>query len=935
MGHHRHRHRHSSSSREARGKRGPTGPTGSGTGIGTTGPSGAPGATGATGPTGIAGIASNTGCTGCTGAQGFPGDTGNTGSTGAHGFPGSTGSTGAQGFPGNTGNTGSTGSTGSTGAQGFPGNTGSTGSTGAQGFLGSTGNTGPSGASGAVGPTGAQGDIGSTGQTGAQGDIGSTGPTGVPGNTSNTGAPGPQGIPGNTGPTGIPGISSGTGATGSTGMTGATGVTGPVGIQGETGSFGATGSTGSIGSTGSTGSTGSSGAQGPTGPSGAIGSTGSSGAQGFTGPSGAQGPTGPSGAIGSTGSSGAQGFTGPSGTTGPTGTATSITGTLNIAGATGTVDTLLPGKSPFIASSLNGNCFSIWGLISYPGSDTVAGIEQLPNDPELSFAVPASTLGFPGTGMGVAEELTSGIWSTSLHYSPSTSPGGGVSFSGLAYLRYDANTQMFTVYFRNSYTIDSTQLTSASLLDLISFHIDGQLSPLTLAPLQLISQFDGFGIGTGAQALIPSDGNSAIGPYSIVSVANVQIAIYNKSGGTVMSPTLINSFFGISSGQVTDPRMVYDPHVGRFVMVTFTFDSSTLVSNGYYAISTSNNPTTADASDWIKYTNVLTTPFGGTTATFPDYMKIGYDDKAYYFSNKAFAYSSGLYQFSQLFAISKESMLSGPAGTLPTTLLNVQVPSVQTFAWPVETYDSPSGTGSGGDFFLVDAYDGGTALQIYYVSDVLGISPSLQGPIQVPVASYDQVVSFINPSTNSSFDSEIDTRITGAVVWQNRLWTAHTVVDPAISTTQNVARWYEIDVSNLGNISVVQQQSITDGISGSQMLYPSLTVDKYGGMAISFSYMNPTLGVSAGQPTVKYTGRLSGDALNTTRTLQQLSTGSSIWPTVSPTGGSRWGDYFSTELDPNGKTVWFTNQIVTSGDDWILVIGQTQIEENVTPIYGS
>jgi len=87
---------------------------------------------------------------------------------------------------------------------------------------------------------------------------------------------------------------------------------------------------------------------------------------------------------------------------------------------------------------------------------------------------------------------------------------------------------------------------------------------------------------------------------------------------------------------------------------------------------------------------------------------------------------------------------------------------------------------------------------------------------------------------------------------------------------------------------------------------PSLAVDRAGDMAMGYSISNGTTMF----PSMAYAGRLAGDPVNTfSLTEQTFFTG-----TASQLSSTRWGDYSSMTLDPDGCTFWYTNQYATGLD---------------------
>src|SRR5947199_7648168 len=161
------------------------------------------------------------------------------------------------------------------------------------------------------------------------------------------------------------------------------------------------------------------------------------------------------------------------------------------------------------------------------------------------------------------------------------------------------------------------------------------------------------------------------------------------------------------------------------------------------------------------------------------------------------------------------------------------------------------------------------------------------------------------------------------------LWLPHTVRRPGVTGTgqpNGVAapRWYQINVSG-GTVAASTVQSTTwdpDAANITNRFMPSLALDRAGNMAMGYSVssaVNEALGTSPATicatcvnifPSLRYAGRLAADPVNTfSLTEQTFFTG-----TASQTGSTRWGDYSSMTLDPDGCTFWYTSEYANPAD---------------------
>jgi hypothetical protein len=727
-----------------------------------------------------------------------------------------------------------------------------------------------------------------------------TGPQGLQGETGITGPQGLQGFQGQTGPQGFQGE---TGITGPQGLQGFQGQTGPQGFQGFTGELGPLGPTGPSG--------GPQGFQGPTGEIGPQGFQGETGPQGFQGETGQIGPTGPFG-VGPQGASGLSGAQGEPGATGPQG-ATGVGAELMVTiGSTGidmaelSSDLLNPGTEPFIAHCLMGDCFKIWGCVEYEGGTGVSGIEALRDYPSLRVTVDPDQIGFPDTDQEIVEESSIGIWTGCLYYDKITQPGRGESFSGKVFIEYDSEERIITLVFRNCYLFNDT-VTEDSSFDPLSFMICGHLAERTQVGMTAMFAFDSMN-SISDSGSIPPDPCGAAGPDHLVAVINRAIAIYDKKTGANLFQQGLSGgsgFWGSVGATVSvfDPWIEYDHHAGRFVVVAIEVLE---IADGdpsdtgflYLAVSKNSRPTGGD--DWHKYQFDRTKLAGGAgTETFPDYEKLGYDEKAYYISGNDFEIVSGSFAFASIFVLDKAPLLIGdPAVTLfDTTVSGFSLHTVINYDAPTDAY------------YFVESrlFNPSTTIRIWALTDIFG-SPTLSSS-SVTVTNYRQATNITQPDAGLLPISVVGTRIMSGCVRNGRLWTSHAIRNDPAGAEEAITRWYEFDVSSFPGSAptLIQEETIdpssSGGLSDDQMWMTHINVDRYNNMAIGLSIAGGSRFGGMGA-----VGRLSSDTPSTTSDIVIFKDGESNYEKDFGTGRNRWGDYSGLALDPDGRTFWLFHE---------------------------
>ena len=125
-------------------------------------------------------------------------------------------------------------------------------------------------------------------------------------------------------------------------------------------------------------------------------------------------------------------------------------------------------------------------------------------------------------------------------------------------------------------------------------------------------------------------------------------------------------------------------------------------------------------------------------------------------------------------------------------------------------------------------------------------------------------------------------------------------------------RWYELRNPN-GTPTVYQQSTFAPDADHRWM--GSIAMDGAGGIALGYSKSSVTT-----HPAIGYVARHASDPLSA----MTFGEGTIIQGTGSQQGtGSRWGDYSSLSVDPNGCTFWYTTEYYTGNGrfNWSTRIG--------------
>jgi len=419
----------------------------------------------------------------------------------------------------------------------------------------------------------------------------------------------------------------------------------------------------------------------------------------------------------------------------------------------------------------------------------------------------------------------------------------------------------------------------------------------------------------------PPDTNGDVGPKYYIQSINTSIAIYRKSDGGEVTHFTFNTFmsqgaFGnlCDTNNFGDPVVLYDSFEDRWVITDFAF-----TLNGFgdvvnppgsfqcLAVSKSGDPVTGG---WNFYSV-------NTTGGLGDYPKFGIWPDGLYMSVNMFGYlATDPFLGVRVFAFNKKQMYAGTANpqvvsfNLPTSEFTVLPANAR-----LELGTPPAG--SPNYFAEVCKYYNAMSVFKFHV-DWTNVAASTFGGEAVSLtatrlADLDtgggstDVPSPVNPLDSIPYRTMMQNQYTniGAV---ESLWNVHTVgagnpVVPGTVSATAAPRFYQLSVTG-GVVAAAATQAFTFSPDANGRFVPSVAVDRAGDMAMGYSVASGTL-----NPAIRYAGRLAGDAVNSiTQTETSLIAGAG---TQSGTCGgtcTRWGDYSTMSVDPDGCTFWFTTE---------------------------
>jgi len=351
-----------------------------------------------------------------------------------------------------------------------------------------------------------------------------------------------------------------------------------------------------------------------------------------------------------------------------------------------------------------------------------------------------------------------------------------------------------------------------------------------------------------------------------------------------------------------DPIVLFDHLANRWLASQLAWTTSNY--HQCMAVSQTGDP----AGSWYAY------DFLWSITLFNDYPKLGVWPDGYYLSVNEFT-GATTWAGAGVAVFDRAAMLSGSAATMQKFDLGNyggMLPS---------DLDGPAPSPGTPNYFV--EWDDGGFLSPLGSNDALGIwqfhvdwstpanttfGASSFAPNQViNTASLNVGISSIpQPSPGSALDALAD-RLMYRLQYRDfgdyqTLVANHTV---NVTSPSSHAGVYWFEMHNTGTWSMYQQGTYAPDTDSRWM--GSVALDRRGDMGVGYSVSS-----SSTKPSVRYSGRLAGDALGTLPQGEStLIAGTGVQ--LPWTYGDRWGDYSTMSVDPtNDCTFWYTQQYYAS-----------------------
>ena len=378
---------------------------------------------------------------------------------------------------------------------------------------------------------------------------------------------------------------------------------------------------------------------------------------------------------------------------------------------------------------------------------------------------------------------------------------------------------------------------------------------------------------------------------------NESFAVFNKSTGAITAgfpkagDTLWAGFGGgCEANNDGDPIVQYDKAANRWIMTQFSVTTKPYLQ--CVAVST-----TSDATGTY---NRYAFSYGATL--FSDYPKLAVWPDAYYISFNIFN-NGTTFAGSKVCAYDRSSILTGAVPTQQCFQLSTSYGGLLP-----SDLDGVTAPPAGSPNFFLNFGLNSLNLWKFHVNWTTPGSSTLTGPTIIPVAAFTAACGgggtcIPQPGTSQALDSLAD-RLMYRLAYRRfadgheALVVNHSVKVSGTKRSQLTGiRWYELRTPN-GTPSIFQQGTFSPDSTNRWM--GSIAMDKVGNIALGYS-------ASSGSvfPSIRYTGRLTGDPLNAMQAETTILTGLGS----QLANLSRWGDYSAMTVDPvDDCTFWYTTE---------------------------
>lgn len=426
-------------------------------------------------------------------------------------------------------------------------------------------------------------------------------------------------------------------------------------------------------------------------------------------------------------------------------------------------------------------------------------------------------------------------------------------------------------------------------------------------------------VGITDTGFVPPDPTLAAGPTELVAAVNGGIALFSKTGDLIQQRTLEDFRNGSMTpgGSIFDPRLLYDPHSGRFFTAAIegSFSPDSWLHIAVSKSSAPNNLLIGDTADEAWWGFVIDADLDGgvqVNNNAADYDAIGIDRDNFYITANMFS-NDNQFQYAKVWVLPKAGLLSGvPSavfefGAPPDTALGNPVTQLPDYTiMPGLNYDTTAE-------HLLSANDPATGALTLWTVNTPAETPTLSSR-HIMAAPWSDAL--LPPCPQAGGNDPIDSGdfdLANVIERHGRLWTTHTHPNAQSNPTRTEVRWYEIDPATA---AVTQHGDVADPLRC--YAFPAIQADAAGNASLVMSGTDATI-----FPSAFYTTRRAGAAPGTMAPVAPLKIGEAHYVQRDSARVNRWGDFGGIADDPATGEVWMLHEYAAAtANQWSTWFGK-------------
>jgi hypothetical protein len=413
------------------------------------------------------------------------------------------------------------------------------------------------------------------------------------------------------------------------------------------------------------------------------------------------------------------------------------------------------------------------------------------------------------------------------------------------------------------------------------------------APALGIRTFKG---GQDHGAGIPPDTAGAVGPAHVFNPLNDMVSIFDHMGNSSPGfPIPLDDFWQQLLGtrrSTFDPKVVFDPHEGRFVLVTMA-DAAMPTSSLYIAVSETADPTGAWVADSFQVDDEA------QGQVWLDYPTLGFSSDKVTVQVNMFTRDGNNFADSTIYVFDKRTLYDPPHRAAVQRFVlrkrgGTQVPAV--------TYDAGIS-----DQFLLSTWtgnvEGGGFLAAYRISGspVAGRATLTRlGFVTSGGATWDSFPPGGGFAPQQGIPDKVDVgddRLLSVCLRGGVLYCSHMALLPDGGPNRSAAQWWEIDAATF---AVNTLGRVDDPTGSTFFAFPTLAVNARDDLLIGLAQFT-----AGSHPSAAFVYRPRGGPAQPP---QVFAAGLDTYNKTNGGPANRWGDYSATQPDPGNDFDFWTVQ---------------------------